>query len=98
MLPMTPSIHNVFSVSISGMLVTALGGGMECMHTCSHFVHLGVVVDSNALLYVFSILLPTDLKWCSHIVHYMSPAGFPLTRGNAGEMLRQVYSGRVSIT
>ena len=49
---MTPSIHNVFSVSISSMFVAA-PGGMECMHACPHFVHLGVVVDSNALLYVF---------------------------------------------
>ena len=49
---MTPSIHNVFSVSISGVLAAALGGA-ECMHACPHFVHLGVMVDSNALLYVF---------------------------------------------
>ena len=53
---MTPSIHNVFSVSISGALATT-PGGMECMHTCPHFVHLGVAVDSNALLYVFSIFI-----------------------------------------
>ena len=25
------------------------------MHACPHFVHLGVAVDSNALLYVFFI-------------------------------------------
>ena len=61
----TPSIHNVFSVSISGALATALGGGgTECMHTCPHPVHLGVTVDSNALLYVFLFLLPTDSKRC----------------------------------
>ena len=29
------------------------------------FVHLGVMVDSNAILYVFLFLLPTDLKRCS---------------------------------
>ena len=51
---MTPCIHNVFSVSISGALAAALGG-MECMHTCPRFVYLGVTVDSNALLYVFFI-------------------------------------------
>ena len=35
------------------------------MHTCPHLVHLGVAVDSNALLYVFLFSLPTDLKQCS---------------------------------
>ena len=49
---MTPSIHNVFSVSISGALTATLGGA-ECMHACPHIVHLGVAVDSNTLLYVF---------------------------------------------
>ena len=53
---MTPNIHNVFSVSISSALAAALGG-VECMHVCPRFVHLGVAVDSNALLYVFSIFI-----------------------------------------
>ena len=61
---MTPSIHNVFSVNISSIL-TAAPGGTECMHACPHLVHLGVSVDSNALLYVFLFSLPTDLKQCS---------------------------------
>ena len=62
---MTPSIHNVFPVSISSALATAPEWSAECMHTCPHFVHLGATVDSNALLYVFLFLLPTDLKRCS---------------------------------
>ena len=49
---MTPSVNNVFSVSISSTLA-ATPGGAECMHACPHFVHLGVTVDSNALLCFF---------------------------------------------
>ena len=52
-------IHNVISVSISGALTAALGD-TECMHTCP--LLLGVVVCSNALLYVSLFLLLTDLR------------------------------------
>ena len=38
-------------------------GGAGCMYACPCFVHLGDVVDSNALFYV--LLLPTGLKQCS---------------------------------
>ena len=31
------------------------------MHTCPHFLHLGVAVDSDTLFYVH--LLPAGLKW-----------------------------------
>ena len=33
------------------------------MHMCPCFVHLGVMVYSNALLYVSLFLLLTDLRW-----------------------------------
>ena len=36
------------------------------MHACTHFLHLGAVVDSDTLFYV--LLLPTGLKQCSPCV------------------------------